>query len=504
MTQVNNASVLPSILLRWALLCFLCGVGIGSVIPYLDPFWLYVILLGCGVIAVLVRCLWRTMLFFSLIPCLLLGIFRIQTDLFSTIQSAPRGVTMIHGMVREAHVKGQNQRLLIHRDDHASTAHTKEVIQVTTGLYPEFSYGDKVAFTCTFNEPRTSAYTIHRRIGAQCFTRSITLEGQSGNPLIRTILAFMHGVESKMLSQYPPDEAALLAGLIFGDQEYFSEFMKNVFSHVGISHIVVASGSNIAYVLSLFIAIGIFSGMGRRATAVLGSTGILMYLTFTGFSSASLRAGVMACILLSARLIGRRVHPFHLLLLACSTMVAYDPRILVFDVSFQLSCAAMLGLLFLPPLLERHIRIPYDWARELMVQTVAATLATAPVIIYYFGSISLIGLPLNLLVLPLVPIILGGVCMWGVGLVIQAIFPLLLLVVTPPLWLCLHAVILLAVYANKIPFMTIPIADSLRGTVSILLSIGIFITLLLHTTRKQEYVVAVFLKVRQLFVKIEQ
>jgi competence protein ComEC len=124
----------------------------------------------------------------------------------------------------------------------------------------------------------------------------------------------------------------------------------------------------------------------------------------TGGQATAIRAGIMATILLFARLTGRTYDAGRTLVIAGLLMLVYDPRTIT-DISFQLSFIATAGVLFITPKVILWIRfLPnYFKFRELVATTIAATISVLPILLYTTGVLSLVSLPANILILPLIP-----------------------------------------------------------------------------------------------------
>ena len=153
--------------------------------------------------------------------------------------------------------------------------------------------------------------------------------------------------------------------------------------------------------------------LGPAFGTAAGIVGIVLFVAMTGLQSSAIRAGIMATIALIARSNGRQYAAFRALMLAAGVMILYDPKYLVYDVSFQLSFLATLGILFLTPLLSKAMhKVPEKVLyaiplRETIATTLGAQLSVLPFILYKMGTLSLIALPANMLVLPAIPISMG-------------------------------------------------------------------------------------------------
>ena len=86
-------------------------------------------------------------------------------------------------------------------------------------------------------------------------------------------------------------------------------------------------------------------------------------------------------------------------------MAYFNPFVLVFDIGFQLSFAAVLGLIYLYPRIDNKLKkMPkFGNLKEIFLMTISAQIATAPLLIYYFRNFSLVSLPVNLMILPFIP-----------------------------------------------------------------------------------------------------
>jgi competence protein ComEC len=155
----------------------------------------------------------------------------------------------------------------------------------------------------------------------------------------------------------------------------------------------------------------------------------------TGAGASVVRAAVMGILLLAANSSGRWYDPRNSILLAASVMVFLDPLSLRYDVGFQLSFLAVLGLLYIYSVLEAKFKkIPAaKGLKETLLMSLAAQIAVAPLLAYVFHTFSIVSLPANMLILPLMPYTMlfaflagvGGMIFWALGRAI-GVFALLL------------------------------------------------------------------------------
>lgn len=205
----------------------------------------------------------------------------------------------------------------------------------------------------------------------------------------------------------PPREAELARGFVLGEDEGIDERTKEAFRRSGLSHLLAVSGENVT--LLALLAMPLLGALGiplrERLLWVLGL--IAVYVPVAGAGPSIQRAGVMGALGLLATLSGRRGSRLYALALAAVVTLAIDPGVGA-DIGWQLSFAAVLGILLLAAPLRRWIvgRLgPGRWRRTLaegLAVTVAATLATAPLIAYHFETVSTTTLAANVLAMPAV------------------------------------------------------------------------------------------------------
>lgn len=210
------------------------------------------------------------------------------------------------------------------------------------------------------------------------------------------------GATIKRLLQEPL--ASLGLGLLLGQKSQLPPDFSDALKVAGLTHIVVASGYNLTILVRL--ARRLFEKLSRYQALLWGVIMIIGFMAITGWSASMTRAGLVAGLSLWAWYIGRRFHPVTLLLLAAAvTSLAYPPYAWN-DVGWSLSFAAFAGVLLLAPLMQAYF---YGTEKprfvvQLLIETIAAQLATLPIMLGIFGKFSVIALLGNIAVLPLVPL----------------------------------------------------------------------------------------------------
>lgn len=206
----------------------------------------------------------------------------------------------------------------------------------------------------------------------------------------------------------PPREAELARGFVLGDDAGIDERTKENFRRSGLSHLLAVSGENVTLLALLAMPLLGALGVGLRERLVWLIGLIAVYVPLAGAGPSIQRAAVMGVAGLVATLAGRRASRLYALALAFAVTLAVDPGV-ASDVGWQLSFAAVLGILVLAAPLRDALSARLGagpWRRALaegIAVTVAATLATAPLIAFHFETLSTTTLVANVLAMPAVP-----------------------------------------------------------------------------------------------------
>lgn len=202
-----------------------------------------------------------------------------------------------------------------------------------------------------------------------------------------------------------PGNASLAGGLLVGLKQGTPQSDSDAFKAAGLTHIVVLSGYNITLIARLVMRlVASFAGFwSRRVLALLAVVAIVV---LSGAEPPAVRAGVMGALAVGAAMAGRKQAAIWMFMLATTVLAVVNPRSVLFDVSFQLSIAATIGVIFLAPKLqETFSRVTERFGlRSLVAETLSATILTLPIIWYAIGTWPLLGILMNLIVVPFVPL----------------------------------------------------------------------------------------------------
>jgi competence protein ComEC len=349
-------------------------------------------------------------------------------------------------------------------------------VLVATSPFRSIPYGARLRLAGRLEAPPEDAGFSYREhlarqgIHSQMNRPQIDVLAEGGGSAIYSrILALKERAKGTIQRLLPDPQAALLTGILLGDDNGLPPELDEQFRATGMTHIIAISGFNIAILTGILLAASrpLF-GHKRSAWFVLG--GIALYTILVGADAAVVRAAIMGGLfVIAARLLGRPTFAPAGLFAAAIAMTLVDPFIL-WNVGFQLSFAATLGLmLYVGPWSRwtetrfRRIADPETANKltrtlsEILLATLAAMLLTLPIMAYHFGQLSLVSPLANLFILPAQP----GVMIWGglatlTGMVVPAVGQLFAWVA----WLFLTWTIGLVRFFASLPLASVPISIS--------------------------------------------
>jgi competence protein ComEC len=431
--------------LMWFSLAFLGGIVLGSLVSL--SIWIWIgLALAFTVLAVLARVFHLSSFLFILQPFTFILLFGLFLGAARFQYSVPKFDAF--------HIAFYNDReydLLItgvlveppdYRDNYTNLR--VEVEKVDTGdgdldasglilvrasNNQMFEYGERIRLRGKLKTPPENEdfsyrdYLAAKNIHSYMTSAVITvLPDNGGNLILRGLYAFKEKSFNNIYRLIPDPESSLLAGILLGVDTGLSRDLQQAFKNTGTAHIIAISGFNISIIAGIFFVL--FSRFfGDRRGTVIAIVGIVLYTFIVGADAAVVRAAVMGSLALWARQLGRRQTALNTLLAVALLMCLWNP-LYVWDVGFQLSFFATLGLiLYAEPFSQFANRIITKYFQtstaeraaelfsEFVLLTLAAQITTIPIMAYHFQRISLISFIANPFILPAQPavMILGGI-----------------------------------------------------------------------------------------------
>lgn len=332
--------------------------------------------------------------------------------------------------------------------------------------------GDRVTFDGELREARDfdgfayREYLERQGIGATTSAYRASVEPGTRGPLVDALASVRSALLRGLLALVPEPEGALGAGILLGVRTGMAPEVSDAFTAAGLTHVVAISGWNIAIVAALTGSMTrplVRLRGGRLLAVAVAAVSVGAYVLLTGASPSVVRAALMAAALVLARMGGSPAHAISALMAAALGMLLAAPQVL-WDVGFQLSGLATAGLIWFAGPMEARLASWPGLLREPIALTLAAQLATLPVILLNFERLSLVSPLANVVVVPLVPVVmacsavaaavgtldaavhlpaLGDVAVWAAG---------------GAAWLYLRAMVLAGYAAAAIPFASVSLA----------------------------------------------
>jgi competence protein ComEC len=361
----------------------------------------------------------------------------------------------------------------------------KGKILVKAKRYPELEYGEKVKITGILKEPEVKSsftyknYLLKDGILVEMDFPEVEKTGENfGNPIRKFSIFLKKKIEEIIRENLPPLHSALLKSLLFGEEEEIPFEWKEKLNQTGTRHIAAVSGMNITIISSLILSFLLFLGLRRHHAFYLSIFLISFYVLMIGAPASAIRAAVMGILYLTAQRFGRLSSGERPVVFAATLMLFFNPLLLRYDIGFQLSFLAILGIVYFYQFFFEKLKKLPKLIKESLASTLSAQIFTFPILIYNFGQISLISPLSNVLILPILPTItiLGFIFSFS-GMIFEAIGYFL----SFPCWLLLSYLLKVVDFCSKIPysFLTLKV-----NFLFLLISYSILILLALYLNKK--------------------
>ena len=374
--------------------------------------------------------------------------------------------TVLEGVVvADPTTQGKGEALMLKIDD--------VTVQVT-GSFAGVSYGDRVRATGTLKLPmpfdtngRTFDYPKYLRAQSVLyempFAQVSVIGTGAGNPVVASLLSIKHVLLRGIATAVPAPESDLLAGLLIGEKRSLGDTLTAAFRRAGVIHIIVLSGYNVSVVMNAVIYT-LSRILPRLATYGASALFVIGFAVMTGASETTMRAVLMALIMLVATLLRRPADALRVLLIAAAAMALWNPFIVLYDLSFQLSVLATLGLILFSEPIANHLKFVPEFKhfplREILSTTLATQVVVLPLLILSMGQVSLVFLATNPLILPTIPL---AMLLGFIASLAALVSPIVALPFSFVSYLILHYIIAVASWFGSLPFAALIIPAAWGG-----------------------------------------
>ena len=280
----------------------------------------------------------------------------------------------------------------------------------TTGLYP----GESIAITGSLYQPQPPSnpggFNFKKYLaqqGAFAGLRGRYISHDDSQPAPWGLWKIRQRITRAQAKLLGVPEGSLLSAMVLGRLAVDLPYeIRDIFVQVGLAHILAASGFQVSFLLGIILAVT--QRFSPKIRFGLGLLTLLLYLGLTGISPSVLRATLMGLAVLIALVSQRQTKPLNVLLGVAILLLIANPT-WIFDIGFQLSFLATLGLMVtVPPLMQGLNWMPPFFA-SLIAVPLAVTIWTLPLQLYIFNVLSPYSILVNIIASPLISIItLGG------------------------------------------------------------------------------------------------
>lgn len=310
-------------------------------------------------------------------------------------------------------------------------------IMLITRPYPKYQYGDLLKVSGKIARPESSrdfdyaAYLAKDGIFyVMPFPKIEFLGHDEGSRVYGALFRIKNIFSGNLDRLFSEPQASFMGGLVLGARRSMPPELVAKMQTTGTTHLVALSGYNITIVASAFLKVLTFIYLPFSWALTLAVLGIVAFTALTGAQASVVRAAIMGILVLLARGQGRQYRMRNALALAGALMLIHNPQILRFDVGFQLSFLATIGLIYAAPLVDKYYdkaklkiifflrraglirdnRVRHRAAakksllREVLTSTLAAQLLALPLIVWRFGKLSLVSPLANIAILPFIPL----------------------------------------------------------------------------------------------------
>ena len=294
---------------------------------------------------------------------------------------------------------------------------------------PYFRYGDRLLIEGRISEPPRlegfdyAAYLARQGIAEVLDAHSVALIGEGeGSAFYRSLYEFRRRLAVSIAAVVPEPQAALGQATLLGLRRNIPSELTEAFRRTGAAHLLAISGLHVGILLGISLAAG-SAVLGRKhyLHLIAPLAVIWLYGLLAGMSPSATRACIMGSVYLASLAFGRQRGSLAPIGCAAALMVAVSPSVL-YSISFQLSFAAIAGIAAFSDVLgeslrtfiERRsgwrsgLRSPLAAVVDMLGVSLAATVATLPLIAFHFERVSTLSVPASVLTLPALPFLIAG------------------------------------------------------------------------------------------------
>jgi len=298
------------------------------------------------------------------------------------------------GIVRDIELKPQTMNIYV--DNILIKSYDKEQ-GINQGDIISYSgkFRDVVYYTQKYDNTSYTNYLKSQRIDYICYPKAIDIVGHENG--FYSIRGIMLARMEKYIDDIYRTDSPIFKALVYGDKSELDDYTKTSFSHTGTAHILALSGFHVGIIL-LFINI-LLTKLPVRKRGLLSILILVMYGFLTGMRASIVRAVVFFAIYYLAFMKEQRYNLISASFATASLLIACNPYY-IYNAGFQLSFASVISIGMMLPYVQKY-KIP-----SFIGITLSAQLLTMPIVVYNFGTMPLLGLCSNFVIIPLISLLM--------------------------------------------------------------------------------------------------
>ena len=445
---LNSQRLHPAQIFFYCGVSFICGVFFGSLVNWAFLVFLVAVIACAAVYKLFLK---KTLPAVLCLVIFLLGFgyanyaLHLKKQQFQILDNLVGQEVVFTAKIIDRSVQGESQYLVLRSEKFG-----KVEIRVYTKLVPEYSVDSlmRIEGGLKKGSGKTPLYLSFPKIEVVRQKKSL-----------RFYLSQLRDTASyQLLKILPTKEANFLSGILYGENNDRNLASAMILS--GTSHLTAISGYNVTIISANLYRLFQIIGFSRIFVFFGALISIFLFTIFVGAQASVVRAALLGSILLFSGVIGRIPYLRNVLLVVALLMLAVNPLLLVFDISFQLSFLAFLGILYVGPFIQqwllRLLKIrefgKFSFVLKPLSETLAAQLMVLPLISFSFGRTAPFSPFSNLLILPLIPLTMAI----GFGfLALSALLLPLALFLSPALKILIDYHVFIIESFARIPFSNI-------------------------------------------------
>jgi competence protein ComEC len=342
-------------------------------------------------------------------------------------------------IIREPQLSYKNQRLIVSvkkivldSGRELSGAELGKII-IYADNFEKYSYADQIKAIGKINIPKNlNGFDYQGYLAKDGIVASLNypkIEVLNNSPKLNVfeliylnILKFKDLMRQQIEKDLSPREGAVVQAMILGDSVMPDE-LKQKLSQSGLSHAIAISGAHIVLFSVIIFETLLFFGLWKKQASIVSIVLIGLYVILVGAMASAVRSGIMACLLMLAQLFDRQGESERVLVLAAFLILLQNPLALKYDLGFELSFLAIMGLIFVAPSISnwfaKIFKNRFKSLNEILSATLAAQSLTLPILVFNFGYFSTISILSNILTSPIMPVLMAlGIGFPLIGMII--------------------------------------------------------------------------------------